>query len=78
MNTYYELLDQESGMLLKEYETEDAAWEDLRQFAAEHGHDSVSGLALLKVTRDKPTLVAMGDDLASRATREWSGARQSA
>ena len=78
MNTYYELLDQESGMLLKEYETERAAWEDLHQFAAEHGHEAIRGLVLLKVTRDKPSLVAMGEDLVSRATREWSGARQSA
>lgn len=78
MNTYYELLDQESGMLLKEYEIEDDAWEDLHQFAAEHGHNSIRGLVLLKVSLDKPSLVAMGEDLATRATREWSGTRQSA
>ena len=78
MDTYYELLDQESGMLLKEYETEDAAWADLRQFAVEHGDDSIRGLVLLRVTADKPSLVAMGEDLTTRAIREWSGARQSA
>ena len=70
MTTYFELFDQTSGMLLKEYETEDAAWEDLHQFATEHGHDAVSGLALLKVSTDKPSLVAMGEDLVSRATCE--------
>lgn len=78
MDTYYELLDQESGMLLKEYDTEDAAWSDLHQFAAEHGDDSIRGLVLLEVTADNPSLVSMGEDLTTRATRAWSGARQSA
>lgn len=70
MDTYFELFDQASGTLLKEYDTESAAWEDLRLFAAEHGNDGISGLALLQVSMGKPSLVAMGDDLVHRATCE--------
>ncbi len=69
MDEFYELLDQKSGTLLKEYETEQAALRDLRAFSHEHGRDSLRGLALLRVVNDDSTLVAMDVDLIEHVKR---------
>ncbi len=63
MNVYIELLDMASGMMLKAYDTEADAFEDLTAFGCEHGNDHLRGLALLRVFDDRPSLIAMDDDL---------------
>jgi hypothetical protein len=65
MKVYFELLDTASGMMLKAYDTEAEALEDLRAFGREHGKDQLRGLALLRVVDDRPSLIAMDDQLVT-------------
>lgn len=66
MDTYFELLDEETGTLLKEYASEVEALDDLWEFGQEHGPDQLHGLALLRVRGDLPTLLAKGETLIER------------
>jgi hypothetical protein len=63
MTVYFEVLDTASGMMLKAYDTEAEALADLRAFGREHGQDQLQGPALLRVSNDRPSLMAMDDDL---------------
>ncbi|MFT4038908.1 MAG: hypothetical protein QM692_12060 [Thermomicrobiales bacterium] len=69
MDIYYELFDHASATLLKEYDSEIAAWDDLRAFLDIHGIASLEGLALLRVTDSVPKLVAMDADLIALVQR---------
>jgi hypothetical protein len=69
MSTYFELLDRASGTMLKDYDTEADALEDLRAFGLEHGQAQLQGLALLRVSDDRPVLVAMEADLVARVAQ---------
>lgn len=69
MNTYYELFDHSSATLLKEYDSEAEAWDDLQAFSEVHGVSALGGLALLRVENDAPQLVAMNDDLIEHVRR---------
>ncbi len=55
--------------MLKDYDTEADALEDLRTFGREHGQAQLQGLALLRVSDDRPVLVAMDDDLIARVAQ---------
>lgn len=63
MNVYFELLDTESGTLLKDYDTEIDALNDLQAFGREHGPEQLKGLALLRISNDLPSLIARDDAL---------------
>jgi hypothetical protein len=69
MSTYFELLDRASGTMLKDYDTEAEALDDLRAFGREHGQAQLQGLALLRISDDRPVLVAMDDDLITRVAQ---------
>jgi hypothetical protein len=69
MDIYYELFDHSSATLLKEYDSETEAWDDLQAFSEVHGIESLAGLALLRVTNKVPKLVAMDADLIERVQR---------
>lgn len=70
MDIYYELFDHSSATLLKEYDSEAEAWDDLQAFSEVHGMSSLEGLALLRVTNAVPKLVAMDDDLIGHVRRQ--------
>lgn len=76
MSTYFELLDRESGTMLKDYATEADALEDLRAFGREHGQAQLRGLALLRVSDDRPSLLAMDDDLIALVAQSETIIRQ--
>jgi len=68
MHTYFELLDEETGTLLKEYGSELEALDDLWAFGQDHGASALAGLALLVVRDDQPELVAKGETLVARVS----------
>jgi hypothetical protein len=72
MDRYFELIDRASGTMLKDYGTEMEALRDLKAFGREHGREGLKGLALLLVEDDRPTLVAMEDELIARVERSES------
>jgi hypothetical protein len=69
MDRYFELIDRASGTMLKDYGTELEALRDLKAYGREHGQEGLKGLALLLVENDRPSLVAMEDELIARVER---------
>jgi hypothetical protein len=63
MSVFFQLLDRSSGNVIKDYPSKEAALEELRGVAQEHGVDELRTLALLKFQDGHPTLVAMEEDL---------------
>lgn len=63
----FALWDLETGNLVGAYETEEAALAVVRRSIAEHGSDSVAGLALARESRGRTTSIAAGIALAERA-----------
>ena len=63
MSTFYELLDIESGMPLREFDTLDEALRELRHELLGRDPEALLELALLKVVSDKTSLVAMETEL---------------
>jgi hypothetical protein len=65
MSVFFQLLDRSSGNVIKDYPSKEAALEELRGVAQEHGVDEVRTLALLKFQDGRPMLVAMEEDLVA-------------
>ncbi len=68
MAIFFQLLDRTSGNVIRDYDTEDDAFDELRDVAQNYGQDEIRGLALLKFEDGRPTLVAMYDELIARLT----------
>jgi hypothetical protein len=66
MTVFFELMDRSSGNVIRDYDTEDAALEELRDVAQKYGLDEIRGLALLRFEDGRPSLVAMDDELIAR------------
>ena len=63
MTIFFQLIDATSGNVIRDYDTEDDALDELRDVALNDGLDDVRSLALLKFEDGRPTLVAMGNEL---------------
>jgi hypothetical protein len=63
---FFQLMDQSTGNVILEYDTEEAALVELREVARGAGRDEIRGLALLKFQDGRPALVAAGDELIAR------------
>src|SRR6266576_534365 len=58
---FFQLMDTTSGNVIRDYDTEDDALDELRGVARNYGLDDIRSLALLKFEDGHPTLVAMDD-----------------
>lgn len=69
MDTFYEVLDIESGMILKEFDTLPEALSDLRRQLFYSDPAGILELALLRVEGERSTLVAMQEGLLDLVRR---------
>lgn len=63
MTVFFQLMDTTSGNVIRDYDTENEALDELRGVARSYGLEEIRGLALLKFEDGHPTLVAMDDEL---------------
>jgi len=63
MTVFFQLMDTTSGNVIRDYDTEDDALDELRGVARNYGLDEIRELALLRFEDGRPILVAMGNEL---------------
>jgi hypothetical protein len=63
MSVFFQVIDRTSGNVVKDYETEAAALDELGAVVRAHGIDEVQDFALLMFEEGVPTKAAMGDEL---------------
>jgi len=69
MPTWYEIWDEESANLVREFESQDDALAFVRQAIDKLGHEGAGAFELLRETTDGPEeLVARGSELVLHAT----------
>jgi hypothetical protein len=66
MTSFVPLFDFECGDFFAEFASEEEAWDELRQWAEESGLEDLHGLGLMQTQDEKPTLIAMEDELVQR------------
>jgi hypothetical protein len=70
MNTYYELFDLESGIVIEDFDLKSDAIEALVLVVERHGFPAIGTYALTRVESGKPVLIAMQEELVARVERD--------
>jgi hypothetical protein len=65
MDSYYELFDVSSGNVVADDERESDAVNALIELVMKHGTDAIKTVALSRMERGHPALIAMQDDLVA-------------
>lgn len=70
MAIFFQLWNDETNNIIDEFDTEQAAAEEVAQFYRAGGVRAIHQLSLLRFDApDRPTVIAMGDDLMSYVTQ---------
>lgn len=65
MSVFFQVIDRTSGNVIKDYETEAAALNELEAVARAYGFDEIRDYALLTFQDGLPTHAAMEDELVA-------------